>query len=103
MKEAVRRLAQYLCIGVLVSGLSSLGAQASRKPGENMAADLCAIKQQFAGGKYRESLQGCRAIMDSRPGCAALDEALYYAALNSLRMDPGQSGRAAGGAAISSA
>ncbi len=91
MRKAVRRLAQYLCIGVLVSGL--IGCAGISKPGGDMASDLYAIKQLFAGGKYRESMQGCLAIMASRPACAALDEALYYAALNSMRIDPGHGGR----------
>jgi len=58
-----------------------------------MASDLYTIKQQFAGGTYRESLQGCLAIMAIRPACTALDQALYYAALNSLSIDPGHGGR----------
>ncbi len=58
-----------------------------------MASDLYTIKQQFAGGEYRESLQGCLAIMTISPACTALDQALYYAALNSLRIDPDHSGR----------
>ncbi len=93
MRKAVRRLGKYLCIGVLVSGLLDLGCAGLPQPAEKTTADLCAIKQQFAGGQYGQSLQGCRTIIDSRPGCAALDEALYFAALNSLRMDTGQSGR----------
>jgi len=91
VKAAVRRLTRYLCIGVLITGL--IGCAGMSKPGPDMASDLYTIKQQFAGGKYRESLQGCLAIMASSPGCTALDQALYYAALNSLRIDPGHGGR----------
>ena len=93
MRKAVRRLGIYICIGIFISGLSGLGCAGVPQPGEKQAADLCVIKQQFASGQYGQSLQGCRSIIDSRPGCAALDEALYFAALNSLRMDTGQSGR----------
>jgi len=93
VKEAVRRLIKYLCIGVVVSGLSGLGCAGLPQRGEKPAADLYTVKQQFAGGQYGQSLQGCRLIIDSRPGCATLDEALYYAALNSLRLEPGERGR----------
>ncbi len=91
MKEAVRRLARYLYIGILVSGVT--GCAGISKPVGDMASDLYTIKQQFAGGTYRESLQGCLAIMAIRPACTALDQALYYAALNSLSIDPGRGGR----------
>jgi hypothetical protein len=93
VKEAVRRLVKQVCICGLISGLSGLGCAGIPQREQNMAGELCAVKQQFAGGQYRQSLQGCRTIMDSRPGCPPLDEALYYAALNSLRMDPGEIGR----------
>ena len=93
MRKAVRRFGKYICIGVLVSGLSGLGCAGRVQHGEKTAAELCAIKQQFESGQYGQSLQGCRQIIDSRPGCPSLDEALYFAALNSLRMEPGQSGR----------
>jgi len=91
--EAVRRLVKYLCICALISGLSGPGCAGLPQRDEKTPADVCAVKQQFARGQYRQSLQGCRAIMDSKPGCQSLDEALYYAALNSLRMEPGESGR----------
>lgn len=91
MKQAVRRLCPYLCIGVLVSGL--MGCAGISKPGQDMASDLYTIKQQFAGGSYSESLQGCLAILASGPACQVLDQALYYAALNSLRVDAGHGGR----------
>ena len=93
MKEAVRRLVKHVCICALVSGLSGLGCAGIQQREQKMSGELCAVKQQFAAGQYRQSLQGCRTIMDSRPGCPPLDEALYYAALNSLRMDPGEIGR----------
>ncbi len=93
MRKAVRRLGKYICIGALVSGLSGLGCAGRVQHGEKTAADLGAVKQQFASGQYGQSLQGCRVIIDSRPGCPSLDEALYFAALNSLRIEPGQSGR----------
>jgi len=93
VKEAVRRLVKHVCICALVSGLSGLGCAGIQQREQKMSGALCAVKQQFAGGQYRQSLQGCRTIMDSRPGCPPLDEALYYAALNSLRMDPGEIGR----------
>lgn len=82
-----------MCICALISGLSGLGCAGIPQREQKMAGELFAVKQQFAGGQYRQSLQGCRTIMDSRPGCPPLDEALYYAALNSLRMDPGEIGR----------
>jgi hypothetical protein len=93
VKKAVRRLAQYLCIGVFVSGLSGLGCAVIPQREQKMAGELGSVKQQFAAGQYRQSLQGCESIIDSRPGCPSLDEALYYAALNCLRMDPGETGK----------
>jgi hypothetical protein len=93
VKEAVRCLAQYLCIGVFVSGLSGLGCAGIPQREQKMPGELCAVQQQFAAGQYRQSLQGCQSIIASRPGCPPLDEALYYAALNCLRMNSDESGK----------
>jgi len=90
---AVRRIANFFFIGALATGLMNCAAVS--KPGEDLPAALYTAKQQFAGGRYRESLAGCRVIIDGRPGCTFFDQALYYAALNSMKLNQDQAGRVA--------
>ena len=91
MKNISGRLAAFLCLACLSAGLS--GCAGTLKPGGNQTADIRAAKQHFADGRYRESLAGCCAVIESRPDCAILDEALYCAALSSLRAEPGEAGQ----------
>ena len=92
MSTAGRRIACFFFIGALATGLVNCAGMA--KPGEEISAALYTAQQQFAGGRYRESLDSCRAIINSLPACPGLDQALYFAALNSLQLHKGQAGRA---------
>jgi hypothetical protein len=91
VKNTSGRLAACLCLAWLSVGLN--GCAGNLKPGGSLTADIRAAKQHFADGRYRESLEGCCAVIASSPDCAILDEALYCAAISSLRAEPGEGGQ----------
>jgi hypothetical protein len=79
-------------IGFFLTGIT--GCAGISGPGRENSAALFTARQQFASGRYRESLDSCRTIIDARPGSENFDQALYCAALSSMQLHPGQAGRA---------
>jgi hypothetical protein len=90
MNRQVAAVLKLVCTVFLAAGIAACAPRV--QPAEDISADLYTLKQHFAGGRYLESMKGCRAVMDRKPGCGALDQGLYYATLNSLRLPPAQGG-----------
>lgn len=82
------------CSGLLAWGI--MGCAARIRPAQAVPPDMSEIKRQFARGEYAQSLQGCRDILARGTECPLRDEALYYAALDSLALDS----QAEGGRAV---